>query len=99
MPVAYDLTLGITRDAPARAPGGLHRFEPVEWNGVTTAPGNVTYPTRNFATLGPFSIVTHLNGGLERFRQALHVAMQVGLYHLYLHGRVWRVVSEDSSPR
>src|SRR5436190_5466645 len=28
---------------------GFHRFEPVRWNGVATAPGNVTYPTRNFA--------------------------------------------------
>jgi hypothetical protein len=28
---------------------GFHRFEPVVWNGVATAPGNVTYPTRNFA--------------------------------------------------
>ncbi len=36
------------------APLGFHRFEPVDWNGVATAPGNVTYPTRNFATLGPF---------------------------------------------
>ena len=33
---------------------GFHRFEPVVWNGVATVPGNVTYPTRNFATLGPF---------------------------------------------
>src|SRR5437016_3461966 len=23
-----------------RAPVGLHRFEPVEWNGITSAPGN-----------------------------------------------------------
>ena len=30
-------------------PVGFHRFEPVDWNGVATVPGNVTYPTRNFA--------------------------------------------------
>ena len=33
------------------APCGFHRFEPVKWNGVATALGNVTYPTRNFARL------------------------------------------------
>jgi hypothetical protein len=36
---------------------GFHRFEPVVWNGVATVPGNVTYPTRNFATLGPFLVL------------------------------------------
>src|SRR6266851_4441556 len=41
-----------------KRPGGLHRFEPVEWNGITSAPGNITYPTRNFATLGPFIYVS-----------------------------------------
>ena len=35
------------------APVGLHRFEPVEWNGIASAPGNVTYPTRNFARFIP----------------------------------------------
>jgi hypothetical protein len=30
---------------------GFHRFEPVKWNGVATAPGNITYPTRNFARI------------------------------------------------
>ena len=30
-------------------PVGFHRFEPVVRDGVATAPGNVTYPTRNFA--------------------------------------------------
>jgi hypothetical protein len=35
---------------------GFHRFEPVDWDSVATAPGNVIYPTRNFATLGPFNV-------------------------------------------
>ena len=39
---------------------GFHRFEPVKWNGVATAPGNVTYPTRNFA------LVLHCNIALQR---------------------------------
>jgi hypothetical protein len=34
-----DLTLGITRGRLC-VPVGLHRFEPVEWNGITSAPGN-----------------------------------------------------------
>jgi hypothetical protein len=34
---------------------GFHRFEPVKWNGVATAPGNVTYPTRNFAEVCYFA--------------------------------------------
>src|SRR2546430_9407570 len=29
---------------------GFHRFEPVRWNGVATAPGNVTYPTDRKST-------------------------------------------------
>ena len=44
-----------------------------------------TYPTRNFATLGPFNVVAlvdfHLQG-LGHFCQALQVALQFGLYHL-----------------
>ena len=47
-----------------------------------------TYPTRNFATLGPFSLLLAAplasRAGLDRFRRALHVAMQVGLSHLHL---------------
>ena len=82
-----DLTLGITRDAPARASGGLHRFEPVEWNGITSVPGNITYPTRNFATLGPFICVNDLNledsvaAHGKLLSCALHVATKIGLYH------------------
>ncbi len=53
-----NLTLGIALDALAQTPLGFHRFEPVIWNDVAIAPGNVTYPTRNFATLGPFIFVT-----------------------------------------
>src|SRR5437667_6352670 len=34
-----------------RASRGFHRFEPVEWVGIAPAPGNVTYPTRNFARI------------------------------------------------
>ncbi len=40
-----------------QAPGGFHRFEPVVWTG-SLPPGAISYPTRNFATLGPFSAVT-----------------------------------------
>src|SRR5215475_1270359 len=46
----HDLTLGITRNPPAGLVG-LHRFEPVERNWIAPAPGNVTYPTRNFAQI------------------------------------------------
>jgi hypothetical protein len=44
----------------------------------------MSYPTRNFATLGPFNVVAHplsLTNWLDRFRLALHVAMEVGLSH------------------
>ena len=78
---------------------GFHRFEPVKWNGVATAPGNVTYPTRNFATLGPFYCYTNTYylrvGGVLRCASLLHVAMQIGLY-LLVEKRVWRLVSEDT---
>src|SRR5712692_8637256 len=42
---------------PLQRSCGLHRFEPVILDGITPATGNVTYPTRNFATLGPFNVV------------------------------------------
>jgi hypothetical protein len=50
--------------------------------GVTSTWGNLTYPTRNFATLGTF--VTPPDDWLPQewpghFCLALHVAMQVGL--------------------
>jgi hypothetical protein len=61
---------------------------------VATAPGNVTYPTRNFATLGPFIYVTQRFTPL-RGLATLHVAMQIGLYHLRAQSReARRVVSE-----
>src|SRR6056297_2315586 len=68
-----------------------------------------TYPTRNFATLGPSSFVTARRSlaseedknhcGPRHFCSALHVAMQLGLYHRVgiESARVWRVVSEDSN--
>jgi hypothetical protein len=43
-----------------------------------------TYPTRNFATLGPSTLLLSLaraKAGPSHFCSALHVAMQVGLYH------------------
>ena len=41
-----------------------------------------TYPTRNFATLGPFIVVTrHCGRGRGHFCRALHVAVQFGLSH------------------
>jgi hypothetical protein len=48
-PVVWNLTLGIALDAPVQTSLGFHRFEPVIWNDVAITPGNVTYPTRNFA--------------------------------------------------
>ncbi len=45
------LTLGIALDVLQQPSLGFHRFEPVDWRGVATALGNVTYPTRNFARL------------------------------------------------
>ena len=84
--------------ARLRAPVGFHRFEPVEWNGITPAPGNVTYPTRNFATLGPFACCYARRGrrGRGHFCRALRVAAKAGLYHHDSERRVWRIVSEDS---
>ena len=45
-----------------------------------------TYPTRNFATLGPFAFVTEriLCGFIRTALGALslHVAMEAGLYHV-----------------
>ena len=85
-----------------QVPVGFHRFEPVECNGVATAPGNVTYPTRNFATLGPFYCYTNTHMwrvcGVMHCALLLHVAMQIGLSHLS-EKRAWRIVSEDSGAR
>jgi len=50
--LAWNLTLGIARDTLALMSLGFHRFEPVMRNDVAIVPGSVTYPTRNFATLG-----------------------------------------------
>src|SRR5207253_7716747 len=47
-----------------------------------------TYPTRNFATLGPSTLLLNLlclEAGPSHFCSALHVAMQVGLYHPRKH--------------
>src|SRR5215813_13399470 len=46
----HDLTLGMARGVCTK-PVGFHRVEPVEWNGIASVPGNLTYPTRNFAQL------------------------------------------------
>ena len=61
---------------------GFHRFEPVIRNGVATALGNVTYPTRNFATLGI----------LLAWCRHQDRTISSPLWEK----RVWRVVSEDS---
>ena len=55
-------------------------------NEITLALGNVTYPTRNFATLGPFVVLLVESFAIRlvgrgHFCRALHVAMQSGLYH------------------
>jgi hypothetical protein len=91
---SLDLTLGITRDVLQQPSLGLHRFEPVVWNDVATVPGNVTYPTRNFA----LALLPRLcrNAALPRserrvpFTLLLHVAMQMGLY---LHRRERRCLA------
>src|SRR6266540_1711628 len=66
-----------------RTSGGLHRFEPVEWNGIAPAPGSLIYPTRYFATLGPFVDCYSRRGrrGRGHFCRALHVAVETGLSH------------------
>jgi hypothetical protein len=72
-------------------------------NEITLALGNVTYPTRNFATLGPFALLLDESTlqlvGRGHFCRALHVAMQSGLYHPLKLRAVWRTVSEDSRIR
>ena len=75
-----DLTLGMARGA-CTAPVGFHRFEPVDECDRSHS-GQFNYPTRNFATLGPFMIVTpDLGRGRRHFCGALHVAVKIGLYH------------------
>ena len=76
---------------------GFHRFEPVKWNGVATAPGNVTYPTRNFADRS-FSMLIN---NIERAACSFHVRSCMSPCrwdYIFIGGSadVWRVVSEDS---
>ncbi len=47
----HDLTLGIALGA-LQVPVGFHRFEPVEWNGIAPAPGNVL-PDKEFRSVAP----------------------------------------------
>jgi hypothetical protein len=47
-----NLTLGIARDVLHERRWGSTDLSRLNGHGVATAPGNVTYPTRNFATLG-----------------------------------------------
>src|SRR5262249_35286343 len=62
-----------------------------------------TYPTRNFATLGPSKLLLDrlASIGSGHFCLTLHVAMQIGLYHHAVLSTeysvlcVWRIVSED----
>ena len=83
---------------------GLHRFEPVVGNGVATVPGNVTYPTRNFATLGPFLMLrTHARlrvlAKTTRLRTRLLPAYRYAARTVSSTRRIsgaWRAVSEDS---
>jgi hypothetical protein len=61
--------------------------------------GNFTYPTRNFATLGPF-VLLHQQAncpvcGDTPCTHLLHVAMQIGLSHPF-EQRARRIVSEES---
>jgi hypothetical protein len=59
-----------------------------------------TYPTRNFATLGPFMLLLPAQLRARRpsrFRLALHVAVQIGPYHPRMAFEVWHMVSEDSA--
>ena len=61
-----------------------------------------TYPTRNFATLGPFYGYTNTHicrvRGVLHCASLLYVATQFGLSHLS-ERRAWRLVSEDSGAR
>ena len=65
-------------------------------NVIAHVPGNVTYPTRNFATLGPSTLLLNLAVGPDHFCLALQLALEVGLYHPRMASEVWRIVSEDS---
>src|SRR6266446_725055 len=59
-----------------------------------------TYPTRNFATLGPFSLLQPTRWwGRAHFCRALHVAMQFGPSHLALRSEsgVWSLGILDPS--
>jgi hypothetical protein len=86
-------SLGITR---CQRQGGLPRYEPDSTVPRGTAGQVVTYPTRNFATLG--TVVTPQRCWVARsflFRLALRVAAEVGP-SLRPEG-VWRMASEDST--
>ena len=75
-----NLTLGITRGLPAR-PCGLHRFEPVP---ETQSPAlrAMQLPDKELRYLRTVHVVTNLLLKIgQSFLLALHVAMQVGLYH------------------
>src|SRR5439155_12583983 len=66
--------------------------------------GQINYPTRNFATLGPFIVVTPLAlslplKGSTHFWSTLTVAREIGLSHLSKFRRGRRIVSEDSRCR
>jgi hypothetical protein len=98
---SLDLTLGITRAVLQQPSLGFHRFEPVVWNDVATVPGNVTYPTRNFALtltavfVQKCSTFTELS---DVFLSRCSCMSPCRWDYIFIDENVdvWRVVSEDS---
>ena len=86
---------------PARRAGGvgLHRYElEMNRNESLRSGARLSYPTRNFATLGPFSLLrSRFRETVPHFCETLCIAAEDGLYHspTSLLG-IWRIVSEDS---
>src|SRR5439155_15959038 len=89
----YELTVKVHRSFPsycgqaASSPPLQFRRDPLrDSRSVVTRFVQVgTYPTRNFATLGPFAYVTRLaieSSGTALGALSLHVAMEAGLYHV-----------------
>ena len=74
---------------PALPDVGLHRYESVCLYRVATIlgrvlqPWNIVHPTRNFATLGRFSVLIRRLTN-PRLDTRLMVAHEFGLYHLAL---------------
>src|SRR5437764_1453946 len=89
---------GLPSALPAHLPQdacGLRRYEPVRTKWIAPLRGKLlTYPTRNFATLGPFiCCASSVRGGVAH---PLCASPRSSDY-LIADRSVWRLVSEDSS--